>query len=143
MHPSDMRLPAQFPAVARLYRRTLRTASIPAANNVYYEMLLPRTQLVLVRSRLTLVAGSSTDVTITLFDNAADAALPGFGLGPIHENADASVALEGPILIVAGSLYATPRTLSLPWNQLFVQFQNNDGVNAGTWGLDLTFTSVG
>ena len=131
MHPSDMRMPAQFPAVARTVRRVLQTASIAGGATADYRVPVPTRNLVLLRAGLIRVGGTSSSVTVTAYD------------GNIFEAVDASSEQVGPLVTTSDGVRAMPRVVRTTTKRLLVQFENVDPINAGVWRLYLTLLPTG
>lgn len=132
MGSSDLRLPTTRPATLASFHCSVRTGTVPAATEEGYFVKVPVGSLVVLRTTLIRLSGTSPNVTVTMLDENG---LTSYGT--IYENANAVTSLYGPWLMVAGTPVVVPRG-ALTGPRLLFRFFNNDVALTGQWQLDFT-----
>ena len=120
------------------------TPNVPATQAFDLEVADLAERVCVFEVVLTRTAGTSSDVTVTMY--AGDPNLGNVGYGEIFSNVDTATPIYGPGLRVAGGAAAdgpVPRivrcevTPGNPGTSLWFRIVNNDAVNAGTWKIQV------
>lgn len=125
---------------------SLTTGSIAASGSEQANITSAPANLAIVGAKLTRTAGASTSVTVSLHATDAFGGAIAYIFGSSFFAATiGGDPLYGPASNVGGSdlVFAVPYTDLDATTEIHVQIDNNDGVEAGTFRLDLKVLDVG